>query len=254
MPSITIGGQTFHYESFGKGTPVLLLHGWLQIGRDLLEVAEGLVTSGYRVLLPDLPGYGQSVPAPRSYPVDFYQRDAAWMTAFLEALDIGSVHLLGFSDGGEVALLMGVDRPDLYRSVVVWGAVGAFGPEACAQVQQGALNITITAEMRQQHTGQDVDGWPRAWTEAFCAMVAAGGDLSLSRAAEIASPLLIMLGERDTLNPAESGQRFIDAARRHGLPTLLKVFPQAGHAIHEAQPDAFMAALREFLHLSAINR
>ncbi|MFN7210222.1 MAG: alpha/beta hydrolase family protein [Aggregatilineales bacterium] len=90
--------------------------------------------------------------------------------------------------------------------------------------------------------------WVEAWVEAFCAMVAAGGDLSLSRADQITAPLLLMLGEHDGLNPVEVGRRFVEkAAERRGVLRQFRTFPGVGHAIHEQVPEAFYSAVFDFL-------
>src|SRR5260221_10578201 len=99
MPSITVNGQTMFYDMLGQGEPLILMHGYMQVGRDLMRLAQALATE-YRVILPDLPGYGRSVPPFRTFPVDFYQRDAVLMGAFLDALKLPRVHVMGFSDGG----------------------------------------------------------------------------------------------------------------------------------------------------------
>src|SRR6267142_1696081 len=105
MPSVYVNGHKIFYEIYGEGQPILLMHGWLQVGRDLLAIANNLANS-YRVVLPDMPGYGRSVPPYRTFPPDFYQRDAALMSGFLDALQLSKVHIVGHSDGGEGALLM----------------------------------------------------------------------------------------------------------------------------------------------------
>src|SRR4051812_27237802 len=61
LTTIQLTQQKMFYESVGKGPTLLLMHGWLQIGRDLLPLAKELAAD-YRVILPDLPGYGRSVP------------------------------------------------------------------------------------------------------------------------------------------------------------------------------------------------
>ncbi|MFN7211248.1 MAG: alpha/beta fold hydrolase, partial [Aggregatilineales bacterium] len=86
MPVIDINGQTIYYELIGEGTPALILHGWVEVGRDHLPLAERLAAAGYGVILPDIVGYGRSVPPKRTYPNDFYRRDAAVMGEFLAAL------------------------------------------------------------------------------------------------------------------------------------------------------------------------
>jgi valacyclovir hydrolase len=248
MPTVQLKGQRMFYEVLGSGPPLLLMHGWMQIGADLLRLAEGLAVT-YRVYLPDLPGYGRSTPPDRTFPPDFYQRDAARMTAFLDALGLSNVHVMGFSDGGEVALLMPILRPDLCRSVIAWGAVGWFRPDLCEVARQRSLPPTwINDGWRARHPGQRVDDWPHQWVEAFCAIIAAGGEISRGRAAEIRCPLMLLLGDQDALNPVADGRRFVEeASKTPGVARVFEVFKYAGHALHDEQPERFLAMVRNFL-------
>lgn len=253
MPTIEIDGQTIYFQVYGTGDPLLLMHGWVQVGAEMLPLAERLVAEGFQVIVPDMPGYGRSVPPFRTYPPDMYQRDARLMSGFLDVVADRPVHIMGFSDGGETALLLALYNPARCRSVMVWGALGAFGPEACEASRRGLPPNWITDALRAQHPGQDVDQWPYQWVEAFCALIAAGGDISLSRAADIACPLLLMLGSEDRLNPPAAGRHFVERSARHGVVRLFREFPGAGHGIHEQQPDSFIAAIREFLDLARRN-
>ncbi len=253
MPVIDVNGQTIHYELIGEGTPALILHGWMEVGRDHLALAERLAAAGYGVILPDVAGYGRSVPPKRTYPNDFYRRDAAVMGEFLAALlallGRREAHVFGFSDGGEIALLLGIEYAHLCRSVTAWGAIGAFDQSLCDHARRFSFPTTwVTPEIIAKHPDQDVISWVEAWVEAFCAMVAAGGDLSLSRADQIAAPLLLMLGERDGLNPVAAGRRFVEkAAERRGVLRQFRTFPEVGHAIHQQVPEAFYNAVFDFL-------
>ncbi|PJF31028.1 MAG: hypothetical protein CUN51_06000 [Candidatus Thermofonsia Clade 1 bacterium] len=253
MPLLDVNGQTIYYELIGEGVPALILHGWMEIGRDHIGLAERLAAAGYSVILPDVAGYGQSIPPKRTYPDDFYQRDAAVMGEFLAALlallGRRDAHIFGFSDGGEVALLLGIEYAHLCRSVTAWGAIGAFDQSLCDHARRFSFPTTwVTPTIIAKHPDQDVISWVGAWVEAFCAMVAAGGDVSLSRADQITAPLLLMLGERDGLNPVEAGRRFVEkAAARRGVLRQFRTFPEVGHAIHEQVPEAFYSAIFDFL-------
>ncbi|HRE48377.1 MAG TPA: alpha/beta hydrolase [Aggregatilineales bacterium] len=246
MPKIDLSGQTIYYDSLGKpdNPPLLLMHGWLEVGRDHLALANELAAGGYRVIVPDLPGYGRSTPPERTYPTDFYQRDARLMGQFLDALAIEKAHVMGFSDGGEIALLIGITRPERCRSVVAWGATGYYAPDLGAWVRDAMPRLIPQASHRARHPGQTIDGWQAAWIEAFTAIVAAGGDLSLSHAEDITCPLLIMVGEHDRLNPAADVQRF---AERAGERAQFVFFPTVGHAIHIESPQEFLKTVLTFL-------
>jgi pimeloyl-ACP methyl ester carboxylesterase len=261
MPILQIDGQTVYYEILGpsNGDPVVLMHGFLQVGRDLLALANSLTGAGYRVILPDLPGYGRSQPPGRRFThfdQNFYQHDATVMGTFLATLshthsDGRRTHILGFSDGGEVALLMPILRPDLCRSVAAWGAIGAYTPQLADYARNTMPHAAITPSVRARHPGQHVERWQVEWIDAVCAIIDAGGDVSLTRAGEIACPLLLMVGEHDDLNPVASVQRFVEATNAHKRPgerdNRHHVFAGAGHECHYDQPDAFLNVLLAFL-------
>ncbi|MBE2194484.1 MAG: alpha/beta hydrolase [Anaerolinea sp.] len=249
MSSTVVYEHNIYYETLGKADrpSLLLMHGWMEVGRDLAAVGNALAGAGYRVILPDLPGYGRSVPPQRTYPPDFYQRDAAIMAGLLDQLGLTSAHVMGFSDGGEVALLIGVTRPDLCRTVIAWGATGWYSPALGAWVRDQMPLQVITPSHRARHPGQPVERWQAEWKRAFGEIVAHGGDLSRSRAAALRAPLLLMVGDQDALNPVEEARQF---GEQSGGQTTFQVFPQTGHAIHHERPDAFIAAVTTFLKQS----
>ncbi len=250
MPTIQVNRQKIFYETFGQGQPLLLMHGWTQIGRDLIDVAKALATD-YRVILPDMPGYGRSVPPYRAFPPDFYHRDAALMGALLDVLHLPDAHIMGFSDGGEIALLLPALRPDLCRSVITWGAIGVFDAAMCDVAKASTLQTPVSDAMRAKHPGQRVDQWPRQWVDAFCAMIESGDYTasSMARASQITCPLLLILGDQDRLNPAAYGRKFLAAVASPSK--MLDVFTGAGHFVHLDRPQQFLAAVQRFLNTQA---
>ncbi|MGC4944141.1 alpha/beta fold hydrolase [Kribbella sp. DT2] len=115
--------STIYYEDSGSGDAVLLLPGWAGSIAEFGSLL-GELSDGFRVVAADLPGSGRSQPQPREYSVDFYAEDARAFLTLLDELGIGAAHLVGFSDGGEVALLMAALDPGRVLSVVTWGAAG----------------------------------------------------------------------------------------------------------------------------------
>ena len=245
MPTVQVDGQQMFYQVVGEGAPTLFMHGWVMVGSDMLPLANAIATLQRRVIVPDLPGYGQSVPPFRGFPADFYQRDAVLMTKFLDALGLKQVDIMGFSDGGEVALLMPILRPDLCRNMIVWGAIGSFPLDMCEPQRRALPHTWITDEDRAKHPGQNIDLWPYQWVDAFCAVIEQhGGDVSLSRAHTIKSPTLIILGDQDRLNPSAYAQKFIDRIpNREGK---LRVFPGVGHSVHTERPQEFFDTIKDF--------
>jgi pimeloyl-ACP methyl ester carboxylesterase len=250
MPAIQVNDTDLYYKEQGRGVPLLLLHGFAQRGADLAGVA-GVLSAHYRVISPDLPGYGQSGPQPRHYTPDFYEEDARTMGRLLDALGAGRAHVVGFSDGGEVAVWQAILRPDQVISLVAWGVAGALDPAMLPDVQ--ALGRMIDAPrpdlaewaayLREQEGAARARAMTTGWAAAAEAIMARGGDISLSRAGAIRCPALIINGDGDTFNPPAAARRL---AQTIPQGTAL-IAPGAGHAVHDDQPAWFFATVPTWL-------
>jgi valacyclovir hydrolase len=245
-------GAHLHYvdwpptpQAMPQPEPVLAIHGWMGSAEaDLGRVMRVLNAAGYRVIGPTRRGYGESGPKPRDYPFDFYHRDARDLLALLDALDIRRAHVIGYSDGGETALVMAGLAPERLASCAAWGAVGWFDASLRERIQRSYPADWVDDETLARN------GWDRAaadrivlgWINAVRVMIDKGGDISLSMADRMTMPLLLMLGDQDTLNPEFAGRRFVGAAP-HGNMTRRP----CGHAIHDLLPDAFDRTLLAFL-------
>ena len=112
-------GATLHYEDTlpeSDQIPVILLHGMLGTARiHLGHVMDQLRQQGFRVIGLTQRGYGESLPKPRDFPDNFYQRDCADLIAFMGAMRIDQAHLIGYSDGGEIALIAAGQHPRARR-------------------------------------------------------------------------------------------------------------------------------------------
>lgn len=246
MPFLsTATGAHLHYEDQGSGEVVLALHGLLGTARiDLGDVMDAL-SQEYRVIGLTLRGYGESQPKPRTFPPDFYQRDAADVLAALDALALDRVHIIGYSDGGEVALLAAAQQPERFVSAAVWGSVGIVpaglrpDPRHLGSVP-GIDDLQRVAT--QVHQITDPERAIREWVDAYTHIIDAGGDLSLSQAHRLTMPVLLMVGDSDDMAPISDAETL--CAR---LPNgRLTVFP-GGHAVHHEHPTALIAHLRAFL-------
>jgi non-heme chloroperoxidase len=119
----TKDGIRLHVKDSGKGRPVLLIHGWPLTG-DMFEFQTlALLEAGYRVITYDRRGFGQSGHPATGYDYDTFADDLA---AVIDALDLQSVTLVGFSmGGGEIARYLsrhGAQR--IKKAVLVSSVVG----------------------------------------------------------------------------------------------------------------------------------
>jgi valacyclovir hydrolase len=235
-------GARFHYEDAGTGVPLIALHGMLGTPQKHLDDLISRLRQNYRVIAPTMRGYGQSTPKPRDFPQDFYHRDARDILAFMDAIGIEQAHIIGYSDGGETALVAAGLAPSRFLSVASWGAVGYFGPAMRPVAQRMYPADWMSDEEKRLHGIPDPDGFALAWIAAVRHMIDAGGDVSLSLADKITAPLLLMLGKRDTLNPQEYGENFVRL-----VPDGRLVMFETAHPIHDEDSARFLDVLLKFL-------
>lgn len=245
MPIIdTATGARLYYDEAGTGEPLIAIHGMLGTGRTDLGDLIDWVSADYHVFAPTMRGYGESTPKPRDFPLDFYNRDALDVLAFMDALNIERAHIIGYSDGGETALIAAGLAPERFKTVAVWGAVGYFGPLMLPVIARmnPATWLEEDPDTMALHGITDANAFALSWTTAVRHMIDSGGDVSLSLAEKITAPLLVMLGTSDTLNPQEYGQQLVDRA-----PNGRLVMFETGHPIHQQAPEDFQRVLGEFL-------
>jgi pimeloyl-ACP methyl ester carboxylesterase/membrane protein DedA with SNARE-associated domain len=123
---------TLAYQDAGPkdGPVVVLLHGSPGSGGDFKRTDNGLISSlttkGYRVIAPDLPGFGYSEP----YIPDYSNRaHARYVLDLLDQLGIGQAHFLGWSMGGGVAIQLYDVAPERVRSITMLAAIGVQSAE-----------------------------------------------------------------------------------------------------------------------------
>jgi pimeloyl-ACP methyl ester carboxylesterase len=103
----------------GSGPPLLLLHGWGASKELMAPLAERL--HGYRIVAPDLPGFGATPPPHEAWGVDDY---AAWVIALLDRLGIERAHIVGHSNGGRVAIALATAHPERVGRLVLTDSAG----------------------------------------------------------------------------------------------------------------------------------
>ncbi len=116
MPFLAVAGSRLFWRELGQGQVVVLIHGLGSSGADWAFQVPPLV-DGYRLILPDLPGSGQSDPPSAGFSISA-MADTLWR--LLDAIDAGQPHIVGFSLGGAVALEMALQRPtQVFRLVLI---------------------------------------------------------------------------------------------------------------------------------------
>lgn len=112
--SIEIGGRRIWHREVGSGTPILCLHGFPQTGHAWRTVGERLAP-GFRVLMPDVPGFGRSDAPARADASTV----AAMLVAYLDEVDAPEAVVLGHDWGGAFAFRLALDHPGRVPHLIV---------------------------------------------------------------------------------------------------------------------------------------
>lgn len=118
MSSLVTNQGVVHYEAYGRGKPVILLHGWLGSWGCWLGTMEALAPY-CRTYALDFWGFGESDKRRESYNISDF---VALVDQFMERLGIQRAPVIGHSMGGTVALNLALDRPRRVEKVVVVGS------------------------------------------------------------------------------------------------------------------------------------
>jgi pimeloyl-ACP methyl ester carboxylesterase len=117
MSGVLIRGRLTHYESFGRGRPVVLVHGWLGSWRYWVPVMDVLSTD-CRCYALDLWGFGDSDKGHEAYDLDSY---VDLLLGFMDELGIGQAPIVGHTLGGAVAARLALEHPARVGRVMAVG-------------------------------------------------------------------------------------------------------------------------------------
>jgi 3-oxoadipate enol-lactonase len=252
MPYAKVNDIDLYYETYGPQSsrePLVLLHGFSGTGQAHWRLQIPAFAERYRVLVPDLRGHGKS--KCQTVPPDYWELLASDIVALIHQLDLGQVHLCGFSLGSVVAQLVALDRPDLVKSLVLVSTAAHIPVEE----DQGLLaffeSLTRPDEMDaawkksliEMHGDPDWRWLLKNYGLMAVARVkSGGGEVTRHRLSEIACPTLIVQGRRDRMNPPELAK-----VVHQGIhDSELVMFP-CGHVVQEAEAEEFNQLVLEFL-------
>jgi pimeloyl-ACP methyl ester carboxylesterase len=237
MTYADVGGVQTWYAEHSTGDPLVLLHGAFtdasEFGATIPALAER-----FRLFTPERRGHGHTpdVPGPISY--DLMAADTA---AFLDELGIGRSHLVGHSDGANVALLVALSRPDLVgRLVLISANFHHDGLAADLDLSDLAANDYLADAYGQ--VSPDGRGHFPVIADKIYRMATTEPTLDESDLARVAARTLVMAGDDDMIS-AEHTLRLY-----RGIPdSELAVVPGTSHALIIEKPDLCNRIILDFL-------
>lgn len=274
--TITVNGDTdIFYTEFGTGDPVLLLHGGGPGASGLSNYARNIdaLATRFRVIVPDLPGYGRS--SKNLDQNDPFGALADAIRALLDHLGIDKAHLVGNSYGGACALRLALNTPHRVDRLVLMGP-GGIGTTRGAPTKglNSLLNYYTGSgpsrekleEFIRTHLVYDAEAVPSdAIDERFEASIdpavianpplrrpsGLGAVKTLwrmdftrdARLKQLSTRTLILWGENDKVNKPAGGQMLIDR-----MPNAdLLMTARTGHWVQWERADLFNRVVTDFL-------
>lgn len=253
--SVRLSNATLVLEDAGTGLPLLLLHGFPATRALWSGVAPTLIELGFRVLIPDLVGYGASE-APPDVRVDMASQ-ARWMLELLDTLGLESAILVAHDVGSAAAQLMLAAAPARVRALAILDGVyaGEWAMDAIASIRNcdpaaaGRLGPVLTRRLGKSAAMRELLG-AYAGEPGGLRLIRAARDLDPAQTEQIGEtlraarvPALVLWGEHDQFLPVDTVGRPL--AQLLGAPLVLL---PGGHFTPLDCPAEVAAALGGFLN------
>lgn len=167
-----------HVEDHGRGVPVVLLHGWPDSARLWRHQIPVLTGRGFRVIAPDLRGFGRSE-RPDEVAAYALRNSVADVAGILDALGIETAHVVGHDWGAAVAWLTAIMHPDRVRRLVAVSVPHPLAPATLRQKEMGWYQLLFQFAGVAEATIQYEDwAWLRWFTRGDGDLEAAIANLS----------------------------------------------------------------------------
>lgn len=262
MSSITTDQGIVHYEVYGRGRPVILLHGWLG-SWGLWQETMAYLGAFYRTYALDFWGFGESGKKRETYAVSDF---VSLVDQFMEQLGIVNAPLVGHSMGGTVSLSVAIQYPQRVSKVVVVGSpmVGSSLAPLLKLAGNRSIAFMLFNMMGVFRTGMRMyspficsdprfpemidHDLSRTNVEAFLRSIASLRRTDLTpMLSQIKVPAMGMYGDKDVIVDPMQWQPM-----QQGIPhAVIERFPMAGHFPMLEEPTAFTQKLKAFLDQDA---
>jgi pimeloyl-ACP methyl ester carboxylesterase len=227
---LEIDGTRVRFLAAGEGPPLVLIHGATADADDWLKLIPGLARH-FRVLAPDMAGFGLSYPRKAKYTMDMFANN---LETFLEREAPGPVNMAGHSLGGRLALEIALKRPARLRRLILVNSVGVgkVGPGGGLLL---SLFIGARKALRKPYPYPTFD---ESIEDPYLRIP--------ERLPSIRTPTLLLWGALDPYYPLGQGkeaQKLIPGAK-------LVVIKGCGHSPCKEQPGEVLKQMLEFLATS----
>ena len=221
---------THHYIEQGSGEPLILLHGNGEDSNYFEHQVEPF-SRHFRVIAIDTRGHGQTPRGEAPFTIRQFAED---LLGFLDAQDIGKANILGFSDGGNIAMVFALTHPERVDKLILNGAnLDASGVKRSIQIP-----IEIGYRIARLFANKSPEARKNA---EMLGLMVNDPNVKPEELSRIQAPTLVIAGAKDMIK--ESHTRLIAA---HIPGSELVIIP-GNHFIANKEPEAFNKAVLQFL-------
>jgi pimeloyl-ACP methyl ester carboxylesterase len=228
--------QIYNYEWDHEGEAVVLLHGGLSKTSSWDYLMVPPLEDEFHVFAYDRTGHGFTGDQPGSLHFEFQCQEAI---AYLEDVVKEPAHLIGYSDGGIIALMVAIKRPELVKSIVAIGANYHYSAPL-----KDFLEARVSEEDQAEYNLISPDA-PHTLLEKTIRMNEiwkTEPDISLSEIASIQCPVLVMAGDDDVIAHDHTISLY------EALPLgQLAIIPGTSHGLVKEKPALLIAVMMQFL-------
>jgi len=218
------------YVEKGKGTPIILLHGNGE-SSDYFKGQIDEFSGQYHVYAMDTRGHGRTPRGDKPFTIRQFADD---LLGFMDRHQIGKAHLLGFSDGGNIAMVFAIRHPDRVDRLILNGAnLNAGGVKRSTQIP-----IEIGYRIAKRFSARSDSARRNA---EMLGLMVNEPDVSPEELAGIRAKTLVIAGTRDMIR--EEHTRMIAEC----IPDSRLVFLKGTHFIANRHPGEFNRAVLDFL-------
>lgn len=252
MAFITINGANLFYETYGDDhpgqDPILLIHGSTVTGQEDWGMIAPILARKRRVILPDCRGHGRSSNPGHSYQ---FSEMAADMAALIRNLGYDRAHVIGHSNGGNVALVMAVEHPEVIGAAILQAAnayvddflrvrePGVFDPERILHEAPAWME-----QMQRLHSPTHGAEYWRELLSLTLNEILSAPNYAAETLARVQLPTLVIQGALDPVNAPSAHGEYI---ARHIPFAELWVPAGIAHNVHHEIPTEWIDRVEGFL-------